>query len=94
MVVSRVRRIAPIVQRAAGAAEQNAVAKHPDVPSPQTDAPQELLSELKSIRGELPIGGVHESPVPGIWAVELSGSNVVYGTDDGAYLFRRRPVRD
>lgn len=72
---------------AVGAAEQHAIAEHAEGLPPETGAPEELLSELRSIRGELPIGGVHESPVPGIWAVELSGSNVVYGTDDGAYLF-------
>lgn len=49
--------------------------------------PARLLVELRAIRGDLPVGDVGPSPVPGIWRVELSGGNVVYGTGDGSFLF-------
>lgn len=55
--------------------------------SPRADTPDGLLTKLRVIRGDMPPGKAHRSPVPGIWGVELSGGNVVYGTADGAYLF-------
>ena len=49
--------------------------------------PAKLLVGLRAIRGDMPVGEVGPSPVPGIWRVELSGGNVVYGTGDGSFLF-------
>ena len=46
-----------------------------------------LLSRLKALRPDIPIERVTESPLPGIYALELTGGTVFYGTDDGRYLF-------
>ena len=56
-------------------------------PMTSQEEPARLLVELRAIRGDLPVGEVGPSPVPGIWRVELSGGNVVYGTGDGSFLF-------
>jgi thiol:disulfide interchange protein DsbC len=46
-----------------------------------------LVAKLKALRPDIPIEGVSSSPVPGIYALELTGGTVFYGTSDGRYLF-------
>ena len=46
-----------------------------------------LVAKLKALRPDIPIEGVSKSPLPGIYALELTGGTVFYGTGDGRYLF-------
>ena len=46
-----------------------------------------LVAKLKALRPDIPIEAVSASPLPGIYALELSGGTVFYGTQDGRYLF-------
>ena len=46
-----------------------------------------LVERLKALRPDIPIEDVSASPIPGIYALELGGGNVFYGTADGRYLF-------
>ena len=46
-----------------------------------------LVSRLKALRPDIPIESVSSTPLPGIFALELTGGTVFYGTADGRYLF-------
>lgn len=46
-----------------------------------------LVNKLKALRPNIPIESVHESPLPGIYALEIEGGTTFYGTADGRYLF-------
>ncbi len=46
-----------------------------------------LVTRLKALRPDIPIENVKASPIPGIYALELAGGTVFYGTEDGRYLF-------
>ena len=46
-----------------------------------------LVTRLKALRPDIPIENVAASPIPGIYALELAGGTVFYGTEDGRYLF-------
>lgn len=46
-----------------------------------------LVAKLQALRPDIPIEKVSASPVPGIYALELAGGTVFYGTADGRYLF-------
>jgi len=48
---------------------------------------QALVNRLKALRPDIPIEAVTPSPLPGIYALELAGGTVFYGTGDGRYLF-------
>lgn len=48
---------------------------------------ERLVSKLKSLRPDIPIEAVSSTPIPGIYALELTGGTVFYGTADGQYLF-------
>lgn len=48
---------------------------------------ERLVSKLKSLRPDIPIEAVSSTPIPGIYALELAGGTVFYGTADGRYLF-------
>jgi thiol:disulfide interchange protein DsbC len=54
-----------------------------------TDAAEgaKLVDRLKALRPDIPIERVSATPVPGIFALELGGGTVFYGTADGRYLF-------
>lgn len=47
----------------------------------------ELVKRLKALRPDIPIKHVSATPVDGIYALEMSGGTVYYGTADGRYLF-------
>lgn len=51
------------------------------------DGGAQLAAKLKSLRPDIPIDAVKATPVPGIYALELRGGTVFYGTGDGRYLF-------
>ncbi|MAT83964.1 MAG: protein-disulfide isomerase [Gammaproteobacteria bacterium] len=51
------------------------------------EAAATLVSRLKALRPDIPIENVTASPIPGIYALELAGGTVFYGTEDGRYLF-------
>ncbi|MEQ8857804.1 MAG: DsbC family protein [Pseudomonadales bacterium] len=51
------------------------------------DGAARLVENLKSLRPDIPIEKVAATPIPGIYALELSGGSVFYGTEDGRYLF-------
>ncbi len=51
------------------------------------DGAEKLVAKLKALRPDIPIENVAASPIPGIYALELSGGSVFYGTKDGRYLF-------
>ncbi|HEX7034397.1 MAG TPA: DsbC family protein [Pseudomonadales bacterium] len=46
-----------------------------------------LVARLKKLRPGIPIERVTGTPVSGIYALEISGGTVYYGTADGRYLF-------
>jgi thiol:disulfide interchange protein DsbC len=50
-------------------------------------AAETLVTRLKALRPDIPIENVSVSPIPGIYALELAGGTVFYGTEDGRYLF-------
>lgn len=51
------------------------------------DRAGKLVENLKSLRPDIPIENVASTPIPGIYALELAGGTVFYGTEDGRYLF-------
>lgn len=57
-----------------------------DDAAPAGDAGK-LVERLKALRPDIPIENVASSPIPGIYALELAGGTVFYGTADGRYLF-------
>ncbi len=59
------------------------------VASTASDVPagaEALVTKLKAIRPDLPIDAVHETPVAGIYGLELPDGTVLYGTADGKHL--------
>ncbi|MDP6375541.1 MAG: thioredoxin fold domain-containing protein [Pseudomonadales bacterium] len=46
-----------------------------------------LVEKLKEIRPDLPVEAVLSTPLSDIFALELAGGSVLYGTSDGRYLF-------
>lgn len=48
---------------------------------------EKLVANLKALRPNIPIENVASTPIPGIYALELAGGTVFYGTEDGRYLF-------
>jgi thiol:disulfide interchange protein DsbC len=46
-----------------------------------------LVERLTALRPGIPIEQVRETPLAGIYALELQGGTVFYGTADGRYLF-------
>ena len=48
---------------------------------------QVLAAKLQALRPGIPVENVSATPVPGIYALELGGGAVFYGTEDGRYLF-------
>ncbi len=62
----------------------------PAVPTAHADdakGGQQLVERLQALRPDIPIEKVTDTPLPGIYALELSGGTVFYGTEDGRYLF-------
>ena len=51
------------------------------------DGADRLVQKLKTLRPDIPIERVSETPIPDIYALELAGGTVFYGTADGRYLF-------
>jgi thiol:disulfide interchange protein DsbC len=51
------------------------------------DGGQKLADRLQALRPGIPIHKVSPTPVPGIYALEIGGGTVFYGTEDGRYLF-------
>ena len=47
----------------------------------------QLVEKLRTLRPDIPIEKVSAAPGPGIYALELAGGTVFYGTADGRYLF-------
>lgn len=56
---------------------------------PAADVPgaERLVENLRTLRPDIPIERVSATPISGIYALELSGGTVFYGTADGRYLF-------
>ena len=51
------------------------------------DGGAKLAASLKSLRPDIPIDAVKATPIEVIYALELKGGTVFYGTADGRYLF-------
>ncbi len=47
----------------------------------------QLMAELKRVLPDIPVEGVHELPIAGMYGIEVGGGQVLYGTADGKYLF-------
>ncbi len=45
-----------------------------------------LVAKLKAIRPDLPVDAVHETPIAGMYGLELPDGTVLYGTADGKHL--------
>jgi len=45
-----------------------------------------LLRRLKRVRPDIPINSVSPSEAPGIYAIELEGGAILYGTADGKFM--------
>ncbi len=54
--------------------------------STQADG-SELVARLKAIRPDIPVEAVFPTPLEGVYAMELTGGTILYGTADGRYLF-------
>jgi thiol:disulfide interchange protein DsbC len=52
-----------------------------------TDGGQKLVARLRVLRPGIPIEKVSATPIPGIYALEIGGGTVFYGTEDGRYMF-------
>ena len=50
-------------------------------------AADRLVAKLQALRPGIPIEGVSATPIPNIFALEIAGGTVYYGTGDGRYLF-------
>lgn len=50
-------------------------------------AADKLVAKLQALRPGIPIEGVSATPIPEIYALEIAGGTVYYGTADGRYLF-------
>lgn len=48
---------------------------------------EQLVKNLQTLRPDIPIERVSPTPIPNIYALELGGGTVFYGTADGRYLF-------
>lgn len=48
---------------------------------------QKIAQRLQTLRPGIEIHSVSTTPIPGIYALEIGGSTVFYGTEDGRYLF-------
>jgi thiol:disulfide interchange protein DsbC len=48
---------------------------------------EKLVKNLQALRPDIPIERVSPTPIPNIYALELGGGTVFYGTADGRYLF-------
>lgn len=46
-----------------------------------------LVERISALRPDIPIEHVSRTPLPDIYALELAGGTVFYGTADGRYLF-------
>lgn len=73
----RINRI--VVALALGLASSVAVA---------TDADQAIRNSLKAIDPALPIEAIAESPMPGVYQVELAGGRQLYTSADGQFLLQ------
>ena len=51
-----------------------------------TDPGVLLLRRLKRVRPDIPINAVSPSEAPGIYAIELDGGAILYGTADGKFM--------
>lgn len=47
---------------------------------------QKLVEALRANMPNLPIESIHTTPVPGVYGIELSGGQVLYGSKDGQYF--------
>ncbi len=59
-------------------------------PSKGSSAAEEarvLVERISALRPDIPIEHVSRTPLPDIYALELAGGTVFYGTADGRYLF-------
>jgi thiol:disulfide interchange protein DsbC len=73
----------------AGAAADPAQAAAPAAPPDMAGVKgaELLVQKLQALRPDIPIERVGVTPIPGIYALELGGGTVFYGTGDGRYLF-------
>lgn len=58
--------------------------------SAASDVPEgsdKLLESLDNHAPNLPIEEIYEAPLPGFYAVELAGGNVLYGSADGRFFY-------
>ncbi len=58
-------------------------AADPEVP----EGAKALVAKLKAVRPDLPVEGVHATPIEDIYGLELPDGTVLYGTADGRHLF-------
>ncbi len=72
---------------AAAATPAAAAARGSATPAAVPAGAATLVQRLKALRPGIPIEHVSASPVPGIYALELGGGTVYYGTADGRHLF-------
>ena len=52
----------------------------------QPKGSEKLVAALRANLANLPIEDVHTTPVPGIYGVELTGGQVLYGSEDGQFF--------
>jgi len=53
----------------------------------EEETKNEVVTRLKSVLPDLPIETISESPVSGIYSVELKGGETLYVTSDGGHFF-------
>ncbi|MCZ6618636.1 MAG: DsbC family protein [Gammaproteobacteria bacterium] len=48
---------------------------------------ERLIARFNAVRPNILIKSVEPTPIPGIYALELEAGDILYGTEDGRYLF-------
>jgi thiol:disulfide interchange protein DsbC len=66
---------------------QAGAAPSPEASVAGAEGADRLVRNLQALRPDIPVESVSATPIPGIYALELGGGTVFYGTADGRYLF-------
>ncbi len=72
---------------AVAAVDTEAAGNAPSKAASAADEARALVERLTALRPDIPIERVSRTPLPDIYALELAGGTVFYGTADGRYLF-------
>lgn len=58
----------------------------PSAAAPPQSAADSVVAKLRALRPDLPIEGAAPAQIPGMVAIQLSGGNMLYASNDGRFL--------